>query len=89
VHLASGIPCALFYRAYEKFLQTSGAWRREIAETRLLLPSHPRVKRAAGRVGGGGCFSKFASNVIRGATTPDLSPQRARARRGRGEESAV
>jgi hypothetical protein len=24
VHLASGIPCALFYRAYEKFLQKLG-----------------------------------------------------------------
>src|ERR1700683_4457947 len=30
VHLASGIPCALFYWAYEEFLQNAGAWRREI-----------------------------------------------------------
>jgi hypothetical protein len=40
VHLASGIPCALFYRAYAKFLQNSGAWRREIAEARpVVIPA--------------------------------------------------
>ena len=50
MHLASGIPCALFYRAYEKFLQHSGAWRREIAEARHVVipresggPSTPRL----------------------------------------------
>jgi hypothetical protein len=85
VHLASGIPCALFYWAYEKFQHTSGAWRREIAETRLLLPSHPRAKRAAGGVGGGGCFSKFASGVTRGDTPPPTSPRRACWRRGEGD----
>jgi hypothetical protein len=39
VHLASGIPCALFYRAYEKFLHTSGASRGEIAEACLVIAS--------------------------------------------------
>jgi hypothetical protein len=39
VHLASGIPCALFYWAYEKFLQNSGARRREIVETCPVIAS--------------------------------------------------
>jgi hypothetical protein len=41
VHLASGIPCALFYWAYEKFQQNSGAWRGEIAEACLPPLSSP------------------------------------------------
>ena len=38
MHRAPGIPCALFIegaKELKEFLQTSGAWRREIAETRL------------------------------------------------------
>src|SRR2546429_9872021 len=34
VHRAPGIPCALCYRGPKKFTQTSGASRREIAESR-------------------------------------------------------
>jgi hypothetical protein len=54
VRQASGIPCALLIEGVRNFWQSSGAWRREIAEA-CLLPS----------------------------------PQRARARRGRGETNAV
>jgi hypothetical protein len=43
VHRASGIPCALFYRRREKFLQNSGAWRREIAEARSVVVTRHRV----------------------------------------------
>ena len=52
VHRAPGIPCALFIegvKELKEFLQTSGAWRREIAEV-CLLPSHPRAR---ARRGGG------------------------------------
>ena len=41
VHRAPGIPCALFIegaKELKEFLQTSGAWRREIAEV-YLAPS--------------------------------------------------
>jgi hypothetical protein len=60
VHLASGIPCALFYWAYEKFQQNSGARRREIAKARL-LPSRPRAKRVAGRGRGWGVLQRTHS----------------------------
>jgi len=47
VRLASGIPCALFYRAYEKFQQNSGAWRGEIAEARPVVIARHRVSPSA------------------------------------------
>jgi hypothetical protein len=39
VHLASGIPCALLTKGAEKFLQNSGARRREIVEAYPVIAS--------------------------------------------------
>src|ERR1700683_2850090 len=54
VHLASGIPCALFTKGAEKFLQNSGAWRREIAEACHVDSSPlPPAREARGGEGAG------------------------------------
>src|ERR1700683_5150762 len=59
VHLASGIPCALIYLGAREILGKARARSdREIAEVRLLLPSHPRAKRVAGRGGGWGVLQR-------------------------------
>src|SRR5580704_3925708 len=87
VHLASGIPCALFTKGVREILGIPRA--RGAARLRSRVCSSPPTRARSARrggVGGGGCFSKFASSVTREDTpTPDPSPQRARARRGRGE----
>ena len=40
VQRASGIPCALFVFEGERYLQTSGATRRGIADVRLKISRH-------------------------------------------------
>src|ERR1700683_1603317 len=82
VHLASGIPCALFTKGAEKFLQTSDAWRREIAEVRLSHlssresggPSTPRPFGSIAGVSGilGRPHSRATTTRVRGCLKIEL-----------------
>ena len=71
----------------KEFLQTSGAWRREIAEARLLFSPPPRARSAwRGGVGGGGWLSVLSSIEFAEAPPPPTPPRNAQGRVGGGEK---
>ena len=77
VHRAPGIPCALFIegaKELKEFLQTSGAWRREIVDSCPVIASEAKQS-SSRRVKGLDCFASLAMTGRESAISRRRAPE--------------